>query len=839
MDSPPVVLRLSDVVKTFPGVVALKGVTFEVHAGEVHALVGENGAGKSTLMAVAAGSTVPDSGTVEIGGNRLEAASPLAAQALGLAIVYQHLSILEDLTVTENMVFAMPAAQRPPMSRAGAWTRERLAAVGAAIDPADRVSDLSTANRQLVEIAKALALDARVLILDEPTEALTRVESDRLFENIRAIRDQGTAVVYISHRLPEVKRVADRITVLRDGETRGTFDATDISEGDILRLIIGRAVEQVFPGKRDAAEQAQPLLSVGGLSGSGFHDISVDVDAGEIVGLAGVEGNGQRSFLRALAGVAPAQGQAAVAGRGLRLGRPTRMRSAGLIHLPGDRHREGVMLSLGVRENVMLLALRGASRGGFVRRVLERPLVARQIERLGVRTPTQETPVSSLSGGNQQKVLFARALLGEPRVLLADEPTRGVDAGARIDLYQVMRDAAAGGRAVVVLSSDAVELQGLCDRVLVFSRGRIVRELEGEAINEENITGAAVTSDGERHRGELAPSQLRARRLRRFVSGDYLPSLVLAFLIAVMAIATQIDNGRFLTPYNLQATLLLASALAFVSMGQLVMMLTGNFDLSVGPLMGLVTVVVSFFWSTGQGTGDLLLGILAVIGTALAVGLVNGGLVRGGRLSAVLATLSAYIVIQGVALQLRPQEAGELRPSITAGINTDVGWFPVAAIAAIVIAIVAELILRRTRGGLQLRAVGSDETRAHRLGARINVTVVAAFVVCSLFAVAAGIMLAGQIGIGDGDPTLSANYTLTSIAACALGGASIYGGRGSFIGALLGAVLLTEVVAAVPFLQIPLSWNDWTPGIMILVAAGIFSRVRGGRGALLGTGESG
>jgi ribose transport system ATP-binding protein len=839
VDAPPVVLRLTDVVKTFPGVVALKGVTFEVRAGEVHALVGENGAGKSTLMAVAAGSTVPDSGAVEIGGRTLETGSPLAAQALGLAIVYQHLSILEDLTVTENMVFAMPAAQRPPMSRAGAWTRERLAAVGAAIDPAERVSDLSTANRQLVEIAKALALDAKVLILDEPTESLTRVESERLFERIRAIRDEGTAVVYISHRLPEVKRVADRITVLRDGETRGTFDATDISEGDILRLIIGRAVEQVFPDKRGQAAQAQPLLSVRALNGTGFHDISVDVEPGEVVGLAGVEGNGQRSFLRALAGMASAHGAVEVAGRTLRLGRPTRMRSAGMIHLPGDRHREGVMLSLGVRENVMLLALRDAAKAGFVRRALERPLVSRQVARLGVKTPTQETAVSSLSGGNQQKVLFARALLGEPRVLLADEPTRGVDAGARIDLYQVMREAASGGRAVVVLSSDAVELQGLCDRVLVFSRGRVVRELEGEAINEENITGAAVTSDGERHHGDLAPSQLRARRLRRFVSGDYLPTVVLALLIVVMAIATQIDNGRFLTPYNLQATLLLASALAFVSMGQLVMMLTANFDLSVGPLMGLVTVVVSFFWSTGQGGGELILGILAVIGTALAVGLVNGGLVRGGRLSSVLASLAAYIVIQGVALQLRPQEAGQLRPSITAGINTDVGWMPVAAIAAVGIAVVAEIILRRTRAGLQLRAVGSDETRAHRLGARIDVTVIAAFVICSLFAVAAGIMLAGQVGIGDGDPTLSANYTLTSIAACALGGASIYGGRGSFIGALLGSLLLTEVVAAVPFLQIPLSWNEWTPGIMILVAAGIFSRVRGGRGALLGTGDTG
>ena len=837
MDSPVVVLRLRNVVKTFPGVVALKGVTFEVLAGEVHALVGENGAGKSTLMAVAAGSTVPDSGTVEIGGQPLESASPSVAQALGLGIVYQHLSILEDLTVTENMIFAMPASLRPSMSRATAWTRERLAAVGADINPAERVSDLSTATRQLVEIAKALALDAKVLVLDEPTESLTRVESERLFENIRSIRDKGTAVVYISHRLPEVKRVADRITVLRDGETRGTFDAAGISEGEILRLIIGRAVDQVFPGKRATEEEAAPLLEVDSLSGTGFRDVSLSVQPGEVVGFAGIEGNGQRSFLRALAGMSAARGRMRVDGGVLRLGRPSRMRRAGVIHLPGDRHREGVILALSVRENVALLALGKVAQGGIVRRARERPLVAAQIERLGVRTPSAETSVSSLSGGNQQKVLFARALLGAPRVLLADEPTRGVDAGARIDLYQVMRDAAADGRAVVVLSSDAVELQGLCDRVLVFSRGQIVRELKGDEINEENIIGAAVTSAGEHHH-ERPLRARRVQRLRRFVSGDYLPSVVLAVLIVLVGALTQADNGRFLSSYSVQSTLLLASALAFVSLGQLVVMLTGNFDLSVGPLMALTAVVTSFFWTTGQGTGDLLLGILAVIGTGLAAGLVIGLLVRVGRLSSVLASLAVFIVIQGIALQLRPQTGGELRIDITSAINTDIGWMPVALIAAIVITLIAEVLLRRSRGGLELRAVGSDQTRAHRLGARVTRTHLLAFVGCSLFATAAGVMLAGTIAVGNGDPTVGASYTLSSIAAVALGGASIFGGRGSFVGALLGALLLTEIVSAIPFLQIALSWNNWIPGILILVAAGIYSRARGGRAALLGTGEA-
>ncbi len=836
-DFPSLVLRLQDVVKTYPGVVALKDVSFEVRAGEVHALVGENGAGKSTLMAVAAGATVPDTGTVEIGGQPLTESSPAAAQGLGLAIVYQHLSILEDLTVLENMVFAVPADKRPPMSQADAWVRRHLAYVGAEIDPSARVSDLGTADCELVEIGKALAAEAKVLILDEPTESLTRSESDLLMAKIREIADSGTAVVYISHRLPEVKRVADRITVLRDGQTRGTFEAAQITEAEILQLIIGRSVDKVFPEKREANGSTDVLLDIDGFSGAGFHDLHLKVKPGEIIGLAGVEGNGQRAFLRALAGMSPAQGSVRVADTPLKLGRPPAIRSAGVIHLPGDRHREGVMLELSVRENIMLLALPEAAVGGVVQRAREREMTATQIERLGVKTPSAETPVASLSGGNQQKVLFARALLGGPRVLLADEPTRGVDAGSRIDLYQVMREAAAAGLAVIVLSSDAVELQGLCDRVVVFSRGRAVRELTGDEITEENITGAAVTSDSH-HEAPLSSARLRARRVRRFLGGDDLPSCVLAVLIVVMALATQLDNSRFLSSYSVQSTLLLASALVFVSLGQLAIILTGNFDLSVGPLMGLTTVVVSFFWTTGQGTGELILGIAALIGTAVVLALVNGLLVRVGRLHSVLATIATYIVVQGVALKLRPQQAGELSTSVTNAINAHVGWMPVAMIVAIVLALAGEFALRRTRAGLELRAVGSDQSRAHRLGARINTTYIVAFIVCSLFAALAGIVLAGQIGVGDGDPTLSSNYTLEAIAAVVLGGASIFGGRGSFIGALLGAILLTEVVAAVPFLQISLAWNEWTPGILILVGAGIYSRARGGRAAVIGVGEA-
>jgi ribose transport system ATP-binding protein len=760
----------------------------------------------------------------------MEHPAPATAQGMGLAVVYQHLSILEDLTVAETMVFAMPPGRRPSLLRAGPWARQKLAVVGASIDPSTRVSELSVADRQLVEIAKALALEPKVLVLDEPTESLTPVESALLFEQVRAITAAGTAVVYISHRLPEVQRIADRITVLRDGETRGTVAAASVSEAEILRLIIGRAVDQAFPPKAAIAPGSEPLLRVQGLSGPRFNDVSLDVRPGEIVGLAGVEGNGQREFLRALAGLVRSSGTATLAGKRVSLGDPGKVQRAGIVHLPGDRHAEGVLLPLSVRENVSLLALGDAARGGVVQRRREAELVAGQIKQLDVRTPSMETPVSALSGGNQQKVLFARSLLAEPTVLLADEPTRGVDANARLELYQVLRRAAQAGQAVIVVSSDVVELQGLCDRVVVFSRGQAVRALEGDDITEENITGAAITSDTQRSAGTA--SGRKRFQWRRFGAGDYLPTAVLLVLIGGLTLYTSGSNDRFLTEFNFVSMLLLASALGFIALGQLIVLLTGGIDLSVGPLAGLVVVIMSYFAGAGQGGGRFFLGVLVVVGVAIAVGITNAALVRIVRLAPVLATLVTYIVLQGVSLLLRETPGGFYRPGVTSTLKTAIGWVPVAFIALTALAIVCEALLRWSRYGLALRAVGSDATRAHRLGAHVTLTQASAYVLCSLFSAVGGFMLASQVAVGQAG--LGLDFTLTSITAVVLGGASIFGGRGSFIGALCGAVLIQEIVTSTTFLQIGTEWQYYLPGILILAGAGIYSRTRNRQPSALG-----
>jgi len=817
------VLRLTDVVKTFPGVIALGGVSLEVVEGEVHALLGENGAGKSTLMAVAAGALTPNSGSIEIGGQLLDEPTPARAQALGLSVVYQHTSVLDDLTVAENLLYCVPAVRRSAAQSSKAWVQEQLATVGAEFDSRMRVSDLTVAQRQLVEIAKALALKPKVLVLDEPTEALTAVETERLFLQIARIKAAGTAVVYISHRLPEVRRIANRISILRDGQFRGTFSAAGVSEEDILALIIGRSVEHAYPPKMMRRETDQPVLVAKNIRGDRLQGVDVEVWPGEVLGLAGVEGNGQRDFIRGLAGLTAVSGEISVNGVGAKTSDPVAAQKGGIIFLPGDRHAEGLLLSLSVRENLTLLVLDTLTRFGLVSRERELALAGSYGSSLAIKAPSHETIISNLSGGNQQKVLFARSMAANPAVFLADEPTRGVDAGARMELYRITRDVAAKGAAVVVLSSDAIELQGLCDRVLVFSRGKVVRSLTGEDLTEENITGAAIGSGVHR---ETSQGEAGSGWIRRFTAGDFAPTLILAALIVLLAVYTYSVNPRFLSDRSLSGALLLASALAFISFGQLFVLMTGGIDLSVGPLTGLVVVILSFFADADHGSGDFIIGLVLAFGVAAFIGLINGFLVRVVKLSPLITTLAMFIALQGVSLSLRSTPDGFFRREIAQTLNLRFGFLPAAFIVVVIVAIGLEIILRKTRFGMGVRAVGSNEVSAYRLGARVDRTAILAYVLCSLFAAAGGVLLAAQVGVGD--PTVGQNYTLQSISAVVLGGASIFGGRGSFLGALAAVLLIEEITATTGFLGLGTAWQYWLPGLLILVATALYSRTRTG-----------
>jgi ribose transport system ATP-binding protein len=406
-------------------------------------------------------------------------------------------------------------------------------------------------------------------------------------------------------------------------------------------------------------------------------------------------------------------------------------------------------------------------------------------------------------------------------VLLADEPTQGVDAGARVEIYRILREVADSGRAVIVLSSDAIELAGLCDRVLVFSRGAVVRELAGE-ISEEGITEAAVTSTNLRTR--VAGVLQAGGNLRRGAAGDYLPSLVLAVAVLSLWAYTGGTNSRFFSGVNFTGMLFMTAGLAFVAFGQLLVLMTGGIDLSVGPLAGVLVAVTSFCMTDGLGVGGLALAILAMLGVGILVGTANVLLFRGTRMNPVVATLVTYTVLEGVGLLLRPEPAGTINQTISLDIQRNIWWIPIAFLVIVAATLALELWLRRSRGGLAIRAVGSDEAVAQRLGVRPNRVYAAAYIGCSVFVVAGSLLLAVQVGIGD--PSSGSDFTFQSITAIVLGGAAITGGRGSFVGALLGALLLESIISATAFLNLNGSWQDYLTGGLTIFAAAIYSRVR-------------
>jgi ribose transport system ATP-binding protein len=818
-------LSVAGVTKTFPGVTALDDVSFEAEPGEVHALVGGNGAGKSTLMAVASGALAPDRGTVRIGGDALTSASPLAAKEAGLAIAYQIPAILPDLTVAENLVLAVPPRLRPPLRDVDAWAAEKLKPMGIPIDPTVPAGQLGLAEKQAIEICGALACEPRVLILDEPTEPFAAAESARLFQLIRELSAAGVAIVYISHRLPDVLELADRITVLRDGRIRGQFAAAEVTEDEIVTLIAGRSVDTLFPNR--AANLGEPAVVVSDFGAVDAPDVSTSIRRHEILGVAGVEGNGQREFIRALGGAVPSHGQVSIDGGRVRLSSPRAARDKGVILMPQERGIEGISPILSVRENLSLVALPRVSRAGFVSPTIERELATEQVAELGVKTATVDTEVGTLSGGNQQKVVLGRALLSAPELLLCDEPTQGIDVGVRSEIYHRLRDVADSGTPVVVLSSDDVELAGLCDRVLVFSRGRVVKELIGDEITERAITQASLTAgraDTGVDTAATAPRSGRPSRWQRLIGSQQSPSFVLLAAILALGAVTTVVNGRFLSEFNIANLLMLMAPVLFLAAGQLIVMLTGGIDLSVGPLSGTLVVVASFFIVEGYGFGWWILGFVLMFGLAAGVGLANGAMVRYSRVVPVVATLITYTGLQGLSLVWRDSPGGVIALDVVEAINTRIGPFPIAVIIGVVVLVGFEFASRRTSFGLRLRASGSDEAAARKRGVGVDAVHMIAYVASSVLTAVGALLLMAQIGVGD--PTAGITYTLAAITAVVLGGASIFGGRGSFLGVIFGVLLLQVISNATIFLKLSQAWQYLLVGLMALVATAAYAQVQ-------------
>ncbi|WCN84741.1 sugar ABC transporter ATP-binding protein [Micromonospora sp. LH3U1] len=486
------VLRLTDVVKTFPGVRALDGVQLEVRAGEVHCLLGQNGAGKSTLIKVLAGVHQPDSGQVEWRGEPATFANPQAAMRAGIATIYQELDLVEDLSVAENAFLgheyrSFGFVRRGRMAR---HTRQILSRLGhGEIPPGRMVRSLPAAGKQIVSMARALSHEARLIIMDEPSAVLAHDEVGNLFRIIRELTAQGIAVIYISHRLEEIREIGDRVTVLKDGRTTAAnLPARETPTRDLVSRMTGRTIEYVFPDRPTDDAVGADLLQVEGLTRTGeFADVSLNVRAGEIVGIAGLVGSGRSELLETIYGARVADaGSVRMGGRVLRSGVGAAVR-AGMGMAPEERKSQALLLGEPIYRNVTLATFGRYARLGFTNAAKERAEADRIAESLELRPRDVSRPVRTLSGGNQQKVVVGRWLLGGTKLLLLDEPTRGVDVGARAELYQVIRALAAQGVGVLLVSSEVPEVLGLSDRVLVMREGRVVREAAAGELDENTV----------------------------------------------------------------------------------------------------------------------------------------------------------------------------------------------------------------------------------------------------------------------------------------------------------------------------------------------------------------
>ncbi|SKA87043.1 ribose transport system ATP-binding protein [Clostridium sp. USBA 49] len=490
-------LEMVNISKSFPGVKALENVNLKVHAGEVLALLGENGAGKSTLMKVLSGVYKKDSGKILIEGNEVEIHGIKHAEKLGITIIHQELSVLPNLTVAENIFLGNEKFGKVSRKINKQWMRERsisfLEQIGCNIDPDTLVKDINVGEMQMIEIAKALTKNSSVIIMDEPTTALTDVETKKLFEVIKKLKNKGIAVIYISHRMDEIFEICDSITVLRDGKYVGHVETKNVTKDELITMMVGRKLEEQFPYK--SVKKSKTLLKVENISlKNKVKNVSFEVKAGEILGFAGLMGAGRTELAKTIFGdYKKSSGEIYINGEKVTINSPKDAIKHGICYLSEDRKKEGLILNMSVRENMTLPNLKNYENNLMkINKKAEKEEVDEYIQKLSIKTPNQDQIIKNLSGGNQQKVIIAKWLMLSPNVLIIDEPTKGIDVGAKKEIYEVLNELKSMGKAVIMISSDMAEIIGVSDRVLVMHEGEITGELSRNELTQENIMKYAV-----------------------------------------------------------------------------------------------------------------------------------------------------------------------------------------------------------------------------------------------------------------------------------------------------------------------------------------------------------
>ena len=838
-----VVVELRGVTKSYGPTIAAHDVSLQLRAGEVLALIGENGAGKSTCVKVLGGVVAPDEGSVHLDGQPVRLGSPQEAHDRGIAVVHQHPGLFPDLSVAENVF-----AGQLPRRRGGLVDHrhlrreaERLLALLGLDRPSDTpLRALRTSEQQLVEIARALAAEARVLIMDEPTAALSSREVDRLFTVVERLREHNVAMMFVGHRLEEIFRISDRLTIMRDGGVVAESRTAEMTPAAAVQRMVGRELADLFPERRHAP--GSQLLDVRGLTRAGeYADVSLRVCRGEILGLAGLVGSGRTEIARTLFGITrPDAGTITLDGVPLTLRSAADALDAGVAYVSEDRRGQSLVMDFGVLANATLPTIERARRRGLVRRDAELNLVHQALADMQLRFRSYDQPVKTLSGGNQQKVVLAKWLAARPSLLILDEPTQGIDVQAKVEVHRAMAALADEGLGIILISSDMPELLGMCDRVVVMREGVATAHLDRDEMGEDAIAVAATgaPAEGEQPDGEARPTAAVEAGSEPPVSDQFtqeapawrraLARRELGLVAAILAVAVPVSaiNARFLTEANLVAILTDCGLLAIVAVGQMLVLLTRNIDLSVASIIGLSAYVSADTIAAHPGISvPGAIGVACAVG--IACGLANGLVVAMGRVPAIVVTLGTLTIFRGMTSQIAgsSQVSADQVPGAWLDLTSArLLGLPSVVYFALAVLVLAALGLRFTVLGRELFAVGSNPDGAALIGVRVRRRVLAAFVLSGLLAGFAGALWASRYATIDARAAINVEFTV--IASVVVGGVALFGGSGTVLGVALGTLLLLVIQNGLQLVRVDPLWLQAVYGGVIVLTIALDAFVR-------------
>jgi ribose transport system ATP-binding protein/rhamnose transport system ATP-binding protein len=867
IESPPatvapgtVVAELRDVSKSFDSTKAVRDLSIQLRAGEVLALLGENGAGKSTCVKMFAGVYTPDTGSLVLDSEDVSFASPLDAQQAGIAVVHQHPAIFPDLSVAEN-IFAGQMESGPggilDLEAMKREAHELLELLGLRIDPEQRAGLLRTGEQQLIEIARALAAKARVLIMDEPTAALSNHEVELLFEVVETLRGRGVTMMFVGHRLEEVFAIADRITVLRDGAHVDTRPTSELTPARTVQLMVGREVDQLYPERE--GELGAVVLEVEDLTRHGeYENISFSLRAGEILGLGGLVGAGRTEIARTLFGIThPDSGTIRIDGKDTAIPSAQAALDQGIAYVSEDRRGQSLVMDFSILDNATLPVLKRTTRMGITSRSRELDFIREPLRKMRLRFASYDQPVSTLSGGNQQKVVLAKWLGTAPRILILDEPTQGIDVQAKAEVHRLISTFAAEGMAVVLISSDMPELIAMSDRVLVLREGHQMAVIDradvtpeaigaaatgasfdpvidleiasiDEAAGSTPVTAAQIAEDAVHDARPEATPRKEAGAGAATRSGPKRPSwlsrlgaareLGLVAVILAIAIPVSIVNPRFLDSGNLTSVAIDASLLLFVAAGQLLVMLTGNIDVSVSSTVGLAAYVSAMTMRDVPGI-PVIAGVAIAIAIGLACGAVNGLVIAYGKVPAIVATLGTLAVFRGITSLVaasRQVSASDVPAEWLDLAATKFGPIPMLVVLAIVVLVIIAFMLKRTSFGRDFYLVGSNLQSAELIGVKVRSRILAAYVICGGLSGLAGAMWASHFATVDS--RVASGIELSVIASVIVGGVAIAGGVGTVTGIALGTLVLLLIRNGLSLTKVNPLWLQAAYGIVIIGA---------------------